>query len=598
METGSDHPGQRLLKPLMNRRQFWVYRGYALGWALAALFFWAWWLRPDHVLDPWLYGMATLPLLWIFGLNVYFLWVLLNARVSATPNPVPGQFRVAMIATRTRTEPFAVVRRTLRAMLAQKYPHDTWLADEDPTPEILAWCAKHGVRISTRKGRDDYHRAEWPRRTRCKEGNLAFFYNQWGYLYYDLVSQLDADHVPRPGYLREMVRPFADPAVGYVSAPSICAANARDSWAARTRLYAEAGFHGILQAGYTGVLAPMCIGSHYAVRTRALNEVGGLGPELAEDHSTTMLMNAGGWRGVHSINAIAIGDGPASITDLATQEFQWSRSLLSLLLNYTPHYLGSLSLRLRVLFVFCQIWYPLFALTFAMMYALPIVAIMFDRRFAEVTYPAFLGHSLPAVVVMTLIAFRLRHDGFLRPKYAKVIAWEKGLFVLAQWPWVVWGVVMALVDRFRGHFVDFRVTPKGAAQNAPLPGRVLAVYALLALGCVVPVIAVSDITQARGFYLLAVFNAVAYAALLTVIVVHHWRESGRPGWLRGALQIGTTAVVFAALGFALYLRGTESLAALETGLGPFHLTRVEYRVSGAGSTAPGTVVFRFDPGWN
>ena len=57
----------------------------------------------------------------------------------------------------------------------------------------------------------------------------------------------------------------------------------------------------------------MCIGSHYAVRTRALREIGGLGPELAEDFSTSFLPSAGsaigpfaggylgeliGWRGL------------------------------------------------------------------------------------------------------------------------------------------------------------------------------------------------------------------------------------------------------------------------------------------------------------
>ena len=84
---------------------------------------------------------------------------------------------------------------------------------------------EHGVLVSTRKGRADYHRATWPRRTRCKEGNLAYFYDHYGYERYDFVVQLDADHVPQKDYLRNMLRPFADPAVGYVSAPSICDRN-------------------------------------------------------------------------------------------------------------------------------------------------------------------------------------------------------------------------------------------------------------------------------------------------------------------------------------------------------------------------------------
>ena len=164
--------------------------------------------------------------------------------------------------------------------------------------------------ISTRKGREDYHRLTWPRRTRCKEGNLAFFYDHYGYDNYDIVCQLDADHAPSPGYLREMLRPFADPGVGYVSAPSICDKNAATSWAARGRLYAEASLHGAIQAGYAAGGACLCIGSHYAVRTTALREIGGLGPELAEDHSTTLMFNAAGWRGVHAVDAIAHGDGP------------------------------------------------------------------------------------------------------------------------------------------------------------------------------------------------------------------------------------------------------------------------------------------------
>ena len=186
-------------------------------WVVSATWFWFWWLQPDHIMGLGRFLVVTLPLAWVYFLQLYFVYFLLRAVRSAAPDPAHGQYRVAMIVTKTPSEPFSVLEPTLRAMLAQDYPHDTWLADEDPSPETLHWCQQHGVRVSTRKGRTDYHRATWPRRTRCKEGNLAFFYDHWGYRDYDIVSQLDADHVPQPGYLREMLRPFADPAVGYVS---------------------------------------------------------------------------------------------------------------------------------------------------------------------------------------------------------------------------------------------------------------------------------------------------------------------------------------------------------------------------------------------
>ena len=188
-------------------------------------------------------------------------WLLFFLNRARRPNPalpVPDG-RVAMVVTKAPSEPWQVVRHTLEAMLAQNFPrpYDVWLADEDPSPATRAWCAEHGVQVSCRKGVPGYNNPTWPRREKCKEGNLAYFYEvMGGYAKYDFVAQLDADHVPSPTYLIEMMRPFADPSVGYVAAPSVCDANANESWAARGRLYAEAALHGALQAGYSADFAP------------------------------------------------------------------------------------------------------------------------------------------------------------------------------------------------------------------------------------------------------------------------------------------------------------------------------------------------------
>jgi hypothetical protein len=37
------------------------------------------------------------------------------------------------------------------------------------------------VRISTRERVEADHQPTWPRRTRCKEGNFAHFYDHYGY---------------------------------------------------------------------------------------------------------------------------------------------------------------------------------------------------------------------------------------------------------------------------------------------------------------------------------------------------------------------------------------------------------------------------------
>lgn len=594
------HIAPPMLVSMYSPSQKRIYIVLSVLWVICAVWFWTWWLQPDHFIGWLPFTFATVPLVWIYGLQAFFVYVMLNASRTSAPDPDPQAWRVAMIVTKTPSEPFAILERTLLAMLAQDYPHDTWLADENPSDETRAWCLGHGVRISTRVNVPAYHQKTWPRRTRCKEGNLAYFYDRWGYTDYDIVSQLDADHVPTPTYLREVVRPFADPQVGYVSAPSICAANADESWAARTRLHTEAAFHGLFQTGYTKVFAPVCIGSHYAVRTAALQQAGGLGPELAEDHSTTMLMNAAGWRGVHAIDAIAIGDGPQTVADLVTQEFQWSRSLLSLLLQHTGRYLSQLPPRLKFLFVFCQLWYPLFALTSAMLYFAPVLALAFDLRYANVSYPAFVMHAVAAPFVLTLIAFRISRHGFFRPFGAPVISWEKALFLSIQWPWILFGCLMAMRDKLTGSFVDFRITPKGTDARQILPTRVLLVYVVLALGAVLPLFLSRELADARGFLLLALLNALLYACVVVVVVVQHLKgvlgKSAQP--LGSTLfQVATSASVCVAIVTGLMWRGIDGLHALAFGLEPLQLVRVEYGIAGAGNIAKEHVYFVWDPAW-
>jgi cellulose synthase (UDP-forming) len=563
--TLTSHPGCSVppLVPLFTGARA---REFAVGlllWAYATLSFWAWWFDAGHNIGTLAYVVTSAILAWINLMPAYFLFVLCGARV---PNPAiapPPNARVAMVVTKAPSEPFDVVRITLEAMLSQDYPapYDVWLADEDPAPETLAWCKARGVKVSTRRGRADYHRPAWPRRTRCKEGNLAYFYDVHGYDAYDFVCQFDADHVPAPSYLTEALRPFNDPAVGYVSAPSICDRNAAKSWSARGRLYVEASLHGALEAGYSGRLAPLCIGSHYAVRTRALKAIGGLGPELAEDHSTTLLMNAGGWRGVHALNAIATGDGPVTFTDLVVQEFQWSRSLMTLLLQYTPAYLPCLPLRLKAQFLFCQLWYPLFGFFMLLMFLLPLIALGLDRNMVDVTYPEFvIRFATPSIVLIALAAW-WRKNGLLRPYDARIFSWEGMLFLYARWPWALWGVCAAIADTIRGTPVSFKVTPKGGARSA-LPPGVIMPYVALAAASAVPVMLFDSVLVARGFLLFALLNALIYTLALAVILIQDSRENARPvGWRNSAALLCCAGLTALAISHC----GTEGLTALTIG---------------------------------
>ncbi|TGQ51716.1 glycosyltransferase [Mesorhizobium sp. M1C.F.Ca.ET.193.01.1.1] len=599
---GGIGPKGPYLVPVLSPRQQLILRLGLAFWFISLGFFWSWWLRPEHVEHIGPYAFATGVLAWLTLMPMYFLLNVHASRKSSKLHTIPERSRVAMVVTKAPSEPFSVVQRTLEAMLAQDYPHDTWLADEDPSEETVRWCDAHGVLVSTRRGREDYHRKTWPRRTRCKEGNLAFFYDHYGYERYDFVAQMDADHVPTPTYLREILYPFADPAVGYVSAPSICDNNAGESWAARGRLFVEGMLHGPLQSGYTTRGAPLCIGSHYAVRTRALREAGGLGPELAEDHSTSMLINAAGWRGVHAIDAIANGDGPQTFADLITQEFQWSRSLTTILLEYSPTYLPRLSPRLRFQFIFCQLWYPLFAVFALIMYLMPIYALLSARNFANVTYPEFILFYLPSSLIPVGLVVLLKGFGLSRPTTAKAISWEGMLFHLfARWPWVLAGSMASVRDYLTKSFVDFRVTPKGSGPKTLLPSRVVVPYLVLAAGASLPVLLVERPASATGFYWFAALSGAIYGVLVAVIIAKHLTENKilvRSNSASIALQgcLAAMALFLPIAGF--YHRGLEGIYGLQQGAGHLRIVRITFPVSGAGQGGVGTQNFYFDPGWD
>ena len=234
---------------VMSKKQKRTFTVLVTAWVGALAFFWQWWLQAEHILS-WL-DMLIISLIvaWQTVVPGYYFYFVSRMKRFNPAIKIPTDWRVAMVVTKAPSEPWSLVKKTIEAVLAQTYPHDVWLADESPQPETIEWCKAHGVKLSSREGIEAYHRPTWPRRTRCKEGNLAYFYDIYGYDRYDIVVQLDADHVPEANYLEEMIRPFVNPAVGYVAAPSICDANAHASWVVNARAFAEGSMHGSLQAG-------------------------------------------------------------------------------------------------------------------------------------------------------------------------------------------------------------------------------------------------------------------------------------------------------------------------------------------------------------
>ncbi|MEX0588795.1 MAG: glycosyltransferase [Cyanobium sp.] len=513
---------EEMLVPVLPAGQRRILLVLVLLWVVGTLAFWRWALQPT----VWVSTPGTLInlllLLYVTGIPAWPLYLFVRMRQVNPHLPVPNGLRVAMVVTKAPSEPWELVQHTLLAALDQAPVHDTWLADEQPNEAVRSWCIEQGVSISSRAGVEAYHQPEWPRRTRCKEGNLAYFYDHYGYSNYDVVVQLDADHVPQNGYLVAMLQPFNNSEVGYVAAPSICNLNAKSSWAARGRLFAEAVLHGPMQLGCNGVFAPLCIGSHYAVRTQALQEAGGLGPELAEDHSTTLLLNAKGWQGAFAHRAICHGLGPETFEDAMVQEFQWSRSLTTILLRYLPGYFQQLPPPLRLQFLYAQIFYPLRGSLSLSGLILPVLALILDRPWMAVHYPSFLGFSSLQMLLTVLPVLYIRRCQLLRPASAAIVSWEQALFELSRGPWIFAGVLKAIEEWIRPRPITFLITRKHAVAQ-PLPLRFLMPYLIVVLIGLLATLIFGDKAQfARGYVLLTLLTTTVFAiTALAVTVLSH-----------------------------------------------------------------------------
>lgn len=149
---------------------------------LAYAYFWAYFglsVAGSGTFENFVFTILAFLLLCDQLFHLWMLWVFpRTCKVGLTLKST--EHRIALIVTKAPSEPHDLLVATLQCMLDQDYEgkYDVWIADERPTPEIEAWCAANGVNISCRFGIKEYHRKDWPRRTRCKEGNLAYFYDK------------------------------------------------------------------------------------------------------------------------------------------------------------------------------------------------------------------------------------------------------------------------------------------------------------------------------------------------------------------------------------------------------------------------------------
>ena len=129
-------------------------------------------------------------------------------------------------------------------------------------------AARLGVKHFSRKGRPEYNQQSGQFRAKTKSGN----HNSWRAEHehdYDVVAQMDPDHVPLPSFLERTLGYFRDPDVAFVVAPQVYG-NMYDNWVAHGASGAAVPVQRLSSGAATGSDAPLLIGTNHLYRPRSL----------------------------------------------------------------------------------------------------------------------------------------------------------------------------------------------------------------------------------------------------------------------------------------------------------------------------------------
>lgn len=453
--------------------------------AIAELCFLAWLMCPDH----WLAIISQRPASSILGAaalvaiivvevvrlaHVSSLWVFsLNARDPVPMRPDLG-LRVAIVTTIVPgLEPVALVSRTLAAMRCVDYPGgtvDVWILDEGNDPQVRNVARRLGVRHFSRRGKAEWNTESGPFRARTKAGNHNAWLSAHGHAY-DIVAQLDPDHVPGRHLLERTLGYFRDPDVAFVVAPQVYG----DAHAGLVRHGAAAQaflFHGVIQRGCNGLGAPLLIGTNHVYRTQALIGIGGYQDSIIEDHLTSMTLHATvnprtarRWRGVYTPDVLAVGQAPATWGDFFTQQRRWAYGVADIALRHSWRLSRKLSRRQRVAYTMLQSFYPGVALTWFLGTAVTIGYLTHattSLRFDVVSWGLLWSASVATTIVLVLWLRRLN----LAPYERRELGGTALVATLCAGPIYVAAVTSAVLRRP----LAYRVTPKGSASRSDRVG--------------------------------------------------------------------------------------------------------------------------------
>lgn len=445
-----------------------------LALAFAARYFW--WRATDTMnpVAPWFFYLFLAAEI-IGFIEVVLFFATTSRRTRHTPPAAAPGWTVDVFIP-TYNEPVSLLRDTVVCAVNMRYPHTTWVLDDGNRADVEAMARELGARYLAR-----------PEHVHAKAGNLNYaLARSEG----DLIVTLDADHVPMPNLLDDLIGFFTDEQVGLVQANqdfyNLDSFQHKTNWAEKAAWQQQELFFNVIQPGKDALGAAMYCGSPAMIRRTALEAVGGFATEtVTEDMHTSLRMQQLGWEVIYHNRTVARGLAPQTYEAYNTQWHRWGQGAMQVFRLERPltHPKLSWGQRIAYLASFYFYWASTQKAFFLLVPAFCVLTGIFPL---SATAPEYFAHFVP-YLVLSLVATVGLQGGM------------RGFLLTERYNLIKLGSMIRALGGLYRRQTTFKVTPKTQSGAAPWR-RMIPYFVLIGLLGTAVVVGLLKLPVATGRY--------------------------------------------------------------------------------------------------
>lgn len=427
---------------------------------LSVIYYISWWIEDGRFIHPIFVIPFILAAFYVVVQGIFVWYIYLNIR-DEWKYTLRNQYTVDVFLP-VYNEPFWLVEKTLKAAIANTYPHKTYILDDGHLPEYKQLAEKYGAAYITREGNKDY-----------KAGNIN---NALKYTNGEIIVVFDVDHAPEPNFIERIISYFENPKVGVVQT-TLDHFNEKQSFVANACAKMNDDFFGPTMLGMSGLKCAVIFGSNSVFRRKVFDDIGGYKVGLAEDLNTSLYLHAAGWKSVYHPEILAKGMVPADLNSFFKQQLKWAKGVFTVFSETYPKLFRKLSFNQHICYLTRMTYYMAGPVILA--HVIGSLFSLYDAHFGR-TFSDYLLHGIPYFFMFLLV-----HQYAGKKYYVKAVEGgahiEGVLLMLGAWP--IYSA--AFLSHIVGAKIPFIATPKEISNRSDfkmiLPHIIISLVLLISI---------------------------------------------------------------------------------------------------------------------